>query len=800
MEVNQYLEMFIEESKDHLQACSEHLLELEKNPDDLAIVGEIFRSAHTLKGMSATMGFEDLADLTHKMENVLDAIRNEKIHVSPEILDVVFESVDHLEEMVMDIANGGDGKRDVSSTVAQLKRIELGEYAIPEVVATTETPVTAVTSVLEYDSFEQTVISQSTEQGFNAFEISVRLREDCLLKAARVFMVFEILEKDGDVIKSNPSVEKLEDEQFDQQFSVAFVTKESAEDMKNKIMKVSEVEEVIVATLGTPVTAVASVLEYDSFEQTVIAQSAEQGFNAFEISVKLREDCLLKAARVFMVFEILEKDGDVIKSNPSVEKLEDEQFDQQFSVALVTKESAEDMQKKIMKVSEVEEVIVATIEQKQHSEKEPAIQEVAATATVEVEAQPATTPEKNNAAPTPAKAPAPAKTDKSHAPVGNKTIRVNIERLDILMNLFEELVIDRGRLQSIATEVNHGELNETVERMSRVMGDLQTIILTMRMVPVETVFNRFPKMIRQLSRDLNKKINLEIIGAETELDRTVIDEIGDPLVHLIRNSVDHGIENPTARRAKGKPEEGTVVLRAYHSGNYVFIEIEDDGAGINREKVLAKAISKGIVTQEQSYSMSDKQINELILASGFSTADVISDVSGRGVGLDVVKTTIESLGGNISIESTQDVGSIFSIQLPLTLSIISVMLVEIEKEIYAIPLSSIIETSIIRSSEIMNAHNQKVIDFRGKVVPLVFLEEIFEVPRKEPQDDEFHSVVIVRKGEKLAGLVVDSFIGQQEIVLKSLGNYLTNIFAISGATILGNGKVALIVDCNALIK
>jgi len=685
MEVNQYLEMFIEESKEHLQACSEHLLELEKNPDDLAIVGEIFRSAHTLKGMSATMGFEDLADLTHKMENVLDAIRNEKIHVSPEILDIVFESVDHLEEMVMDIANGGDGKRDVSSTVAQLKRIESGEEAIPEVVATVETP------------------------------------------------------------------------------------------------------------------QVSSVLEYDSFEQTVITQSAEQGFNAFEISVSLREDCLLKAARVFMVFEILEKDGDVIKSAPSVEKLEDEQFDQQFYVAFVTKESAEDMQKKLMKVSEVEEVKIATINQEQFSEKQQyeASQEVAATATATAEV---VDTQETTAKPVAAKATTPAKADKSHAPVGNKTIRVNIERLDILMNLFEELVIDRGRLQSISTEVNHGELNETVERMSRVMGDLQTIILTMRMVPVETVFNRFPKMIRQLSRDLNKKINLEIIGAETELDRTVIDEIGDPLVHLIRNSVDHGIENPTTRRAKGKPEEGTVVLRAYHSGNYVFIEIEDDGAGINRDKVLSKAISKGIVTQEQALTMSDNQINELILASGFSTADVISDVSGRGVGLDVVKTTIESLGGNISIESTQDVGSIFSIQLPLTLSIISVMLVEIEKEIYAIPLSSIIETSIIRTSDIMNAHNQKVIDFRGKVVPLVFLEEIFEVPRKELQDDEFHSVVIVRKGEKLAGLVVDSFIGQQEIVLKSLGNYLTNIFAISGATILGNGKVALIVDCNALIK
>lgn len=683
MEVNQYLEMFIEESKEHLQACSEHLLELEKNPSDLTIVGEIFRSAHTLKGMSATMGYEDLADLTHKMENVLDAIRNEKIHVTPEILDVVFESVDHLEEMVMDIANGGDGKRDVSSTVTKLKQIESGEPVMAEIAATAEAvaPVVPVESALKYDSFEQTVITQSFEQDFNAFEITVRLREDCLLKAARVFMVFEILEKDGDVIKSSPTVEKLEDEQFDQQFYVAFVTKESAEDLQKKLLKVSEVEEVIVV----PITV-------------------EQ-------------------------FKFSEREEEVVV-----------------------------------------DVVEATVENVE----------------VPKESTPAKVPEKAT----------PTKT----GPVGNKTIRVNIERLDILMNLFEELVIDRGRLQSIATEVNHNELNETVERMSRVMGDLQTIILTMRMVPVETVFNRFPKMIRQLSRDLNKKINLEIIGAETELDRTVIDEIGDPLVHLIRNSVDHGIENPAVRLAKGKPEEGTVVLRAYHSGNYVFIEIEDDGAGINREKVLAKAIAKGVVTHEQSLAMSDKQINELILASGFSTADVISDVSGRGVGLDVVKTTIESLGGNISIESTQDVGSIFSIQLPLTLSIISVMLVEIEKEIYAIPLSSIIETSIIRSSDIMNAHNQKVIDFRGKVVPLVFLEEIFEVPRNDMQDDEFRSVVIVRKGEKLAGLVVDSFIGQQEIVLKSLGNYLTNIFAISGATILGNGKVALIVDCNALIK
>jgi two-component system chemotaxis sensor kinase CheA len=681
MEMSQYLEMFIEESKEHLQACNENLLELEKNPSDLRIVNEIFRSAHTLKGMSATMGYEDTADLTHKMENVLDAIRNEKIVVTTAILDVVFTAVDHLEAMVMDIASGGTGKRDVSATVKDLNAIEKGELVVSvtsEVAATTMV-ATKQQSLLTYDEFELTVISQSHEQGFNTYEISVSLREDCLLKAARVFMVFELLEKMGDVIKSSPSVDQLENEQFDTQFYVSLVTNEPADDVQKKLMKVSEVVEVVA--------------------QAVTIQQLQSRNNE--------------------TASLAQNDNETQNENASTE----------VAVAKNT----------------------------------------------------------NNA---------PSK----GVQAGNKTIRVNIERLDILMNLFEELVIDRGRLQSISSELNHTELDETVERMTRISGDLQTIILTMRMVQVETVFNRFPKMVRQLARDLNKKINLEVIGAETELDRTVIDEIGDPLVHLIRNALDHGVERPEIRLANGKPEEGTVVLRAYHSGNHVFIELEDDGAGINRDKVISKAISKGIVTAEMASTMTDKQVFELIMASGFSTADTISDVSGRGVGLDVVKATIESLGGFISIDSTEGKGSLFSIQLPLTLSIISVMLVEIEEEMFAIPLSSIIETAIIRSSDILNAHNQRVIDFRGKVVPLVFLDDVFSVPRDEHTDEEFLSVVIVRKGDKMAGLVVDSFVGQQEIVLKSLGNYLSSVFAISGATILGNGKVALIVDCNALIK
>ncbi|REB09774.1 chemotaxis protein CheA [Sporosarcina sp. BI001-red] len=681
MDTNQYLEMFLEESKEHLQACNEQLLELEKNPDDLAIVNEIFRAAHTLKGMSATMGYEDIANLTHKMENVLDAIRNSKIRVTSEILDVVFESSDALEEMVIDIEEGGTGKKDVEKLVTMLNQIEAGKSPLEAVVEKTEQTETVEESAgLVYDDFEQTVVSQSIEQGFHAFELKVILRDDCLLKAARVFMVFEILEKAGEIIKTFPTVERLENEEFDNQFTVVIVTKEEAEELQAKVHKVSELEKAEIR----PVQFQSAAMETAVTTETQIAAPV---------------------------------------STPA----------------------------------------------KQSAKKEPAKTE-------------------NGAA---------KRSNSTHS--ANKTIRVNIDRLDVLMNLFEELVIDRGRLQSIAAELQNPELNETTERMTRISGDLQNIILNMRMVPVETVFNRFPKMVRQLARDLDKKINLEIIGAETELDRTVIDEIGDPLVHLIRNALDHGVESPAERIAAGKPEEGTVTLRAYHSGNHVFIELEDDGAGVNRARVLKKAIERGIVTDEIAETLTDKQVAELILSSGFSTAEKLTDVSGRGVGLDVVKSTIESLGGHISIESKEGQGSLFQVQLPLTLSIISVMLVQMQKEIFAVPLSSIIETAIIQNADILNAHNQRVIDFRGKIVPLVDLREIFDTGLPEEQE-ELKSVVIVRKGENLAALVVDSFIGQQEIVLKSLGNYLQSVFALSGATILGNGQVALIVDCNALIK
>lgn len=678
MDMNQYLDMFIEESKEHLQAINANLLLLENDPGNLTHVKEIFRSAHTLKGMSATMGFEDMASLTHEAENVLDLIRNQKLTINSDIMDVIFQSVDLIEGMVIDITEGGDGSADVSIPVKKLRAIVAGEFNAEQEVA-----ATAAVEEAEAPAAEQ---------------------------------------------------------------------------------------------------AAVGVDDMDDYAMMVLKQSKEQGNNLLWIKVSLIESCLLKAARAYMVFDQLESMGEVIKTKPSVEDIENERFETSFEVAYVTMQSADKIRSSILNISEIQDVKIDPIQLKE-AERKP--EPVALEKTEEAEK----------------KAPEAQQAPMRKQATGGKTIRVDIDRLDILMNLFSELVIDRGRLEQLAREIGKNELQETVEHMSRISGDLQNIILTMRMVPVEQVFNRFPRMIRDLQKDLHKKVHLEIIGAETELDRTVIDEIGDPLNHLLRNSLDHGIESPENRKKAGKPEEGTIVLRAFHSGNHVFIEVKDDGAGINKERVLKKAIERGIVNPANADSLTDKQIHELLFAAGFSTAEVISDISGRGVGLDVVKSKIESLGGSVTVESVAGQGTTFLIQLPLTLSIISAMLVQVKNEKYAVPLSSIIETAVFKKDQIMMAHRQKVIDFRGRVVPLVSLQDIFQVPANGAElDEEEVAVVIVRKGEKMAGLVVDSFIGQQEIVLKSLGKYLVNVFAISGATILGDGQVALIIDCNALIK
>ncbi|UUZ95707.1 chemotaxis protein CheA [Paenibacillus sp. P25] len=680
MEMNQYLSMFIDESKDHLQAMNENVLSLESSPEDISIVQNIFRSAHTLKGMSATMGFEDLASLTHEMENVLDLVRNHKLKMDSFIFDYVFKSLDALEAMVEDIIQGGSGKADVTEIVAGLKSIVSGDYK--KGGSSASAPVAASGGAqqgAELDEFQLSILEQTIEAGVPVFRITVSVREDCVLKAARAYMVFNILEQNGEVIKSSPSVEDIEQERFDQSFSVFYISQIGQEDLHKRLSDVSEIEKV--------------------------------------------------------------------------------------ELILLDKQKLEQLNKPPAPAP-AQEASVSAAETKDEGPK--------------------------------AEARKPAQ--QSGGPVANRTIRVDIERLDTLMNLFSEPLIDRVRLEQLASEIRRNELTETVEHMARVSGDLQNIVLKLRMVPIDTVFNRFPRMIRDVAKTLNKKVDLIITGAETELDRTVIDEIGDPLVHLLRNAVDHGLEPTADRLNTGKPETGTISLRAYHSGNHVFIEIEDDGRGINREGVLKKAIQNGLVTAEQATRMPDEEVYMLLFASGFSTAEKISDISGRGVGLDVVKTKIESLGGQVQVESKWGRGSKFSVQLPLTLSIISAMLVRLRNEKFAIPLSSIVETMAIKKEQIRTVHGNRLVEYRSSVIPLIPLAQLLEVPGTSDSALEDTQIVVIRKGEKLAAAVVDEFIGQQEVVLKSLGKYLTNLFAVSGATILGDGQVALIIDTNSLIK
>jgi len=706
MDMNAYLSMFIDESNDHLQSLNENLLQLETDPADLSIVQNIFRSAHTLKGMSATMGFEDLASLTHEMENVLDLVRNSKLQMDSFIFDTLFKGLDALETMVQDIIAGGTGQADVSAIIASLQSIFKGEHLNTANTNTAgEAAVTAEGQRSLLDEFQTSVLLQSIEAGQTVFHASVTIREDCMLKAVRAYMVFDFLERSGEVVKSEPSVQDIEQEKFDRSFVVFLISSLSREELEQGILSVSEVAAAEVNILDRELLSQLGSMP----GQPVAAQEAAAAAAPFVAS----------------------------------------------------------------SAAAANEIAAARAEASARS---------AAAA----------------GAAAPAKASSPAST--TGASAVSRTIRVDIERLDGLINLFSELLIDRVRLEQLASEIKRNDLTETVEHMARVSADLQSLVLKLRMVPVESVFNRFPRMVRDIAKSLDKKIELVITGADTELDRTVIDEIGDPLVHLIRNSLDHGVEPVADRIAAGKAEAGMVQLRAFHSGNHVFIEIEDDGRGINKAKVKQIAIKNGVLSAEAAERLTDQEINMLIFAPGFSTADKVSDISGRGVGLDVVKTKIASLGGHVSIESTEGSGSRFSIQLPLTLSIISAMLIKLGDEKYALPLSSIVETGLIRQEQIRNIHGSRVMDFRGSVIPVISLSKALECTSFREAEESETEIIVIRKGDKLGAIMVDEFIGQSDIVLKSLGKYLTNIPAISGATILGDGQVALIIDPNALIK
>ena len=698
MDVSQYLEIFIDETKEHLQSLNEQLLILEKEPENEGTINEIFRAAHTLKGMSGTMGYKRMQNLTHNMENIFSEIRNGKMSVTATIVDLLFKGLDALENYLSNISTTGDeGTEEYTEIISQLDVcLKQGLGEMPAAA-----PAAAATAVAVEEKAEASADTAAKEK-YRAFK-------------------------------------------------------------------------------------------YADHEKHAMNEAISTGQHAYGITVYIQETCLLKAARAFLVFKTLEGLGTVIKSEPAVQDIEDERFDFDFSMVLITKEGLEAVKKAIMSVSEVDSVYVSEIKAEEIAMPKEEVVEKKTEASTSTAA----------AAQAVQAAPEKKQTTQTSKPVVNRSVRVDIEKLDDLMNLVSELIIAKNGLVSInnaddATKQNNSGFNEQIEYLERITTNLHTSVMKVRMVPLESVVNRFPRMIRDLSKKLDKKMELYISGEDTELDRTVIDEIGDPLLHLLRNAADHGLESNAERAALGKPETGSIILNAFQEGNNVVIEVKDDGKGIDAEKIKQKAIAKGTITAEQGEAMSDKEIIDLLFRPSFSTAEKISDVSGRGVGLDVVKTKIESLGGDVEVRTVLGQGSNFIIRLPLTLAIIQSLMVELGTEKYAIPLGSIQTIEDVPVSDVKYVQTKEVINLRGTVIPLIRLNEVLDVESSKAQDEKL-TVVIVTKGDKLAGFVVDNLIFQQEIVIKSIGKYINNSKMISGATILGDGEVALILDVNTLV-
>lgn len=685
MDTNQYMDMFLDESHEHLQSLNDGLLSLEDNMEDTSVVNEIFRNAHTLKGMSATMGFNKIAELTHEMEDVLDLIRKEQLKLNEDIIDTLFKCVDSLGQMIDSVGNGeAEDVVDVSDLVKKLSSISKPNQAAAQAAAPAAAPAAPA----------------------------------------------------------------------------------AAAPAENKIS-----------------------IELTDVDKDVIKQARETGMQAIHVRVTLAETCLLKSARSYMVMNALDELGDVIKSVPSAEDLEQEKFDHSFDVIIITAAEEKAVQDAVNSISEIAKVETNVIDLA--AEEKAAATAPAASAPKAAAPAPAA----KKAAPAPAKKAAAAPAKKVHH---SQSVRVDIEKLDTLMNLMGELVINKVRLEQIGQTHRLADLTETLEQMDRVTTDLQNIVMKVRMVPVSSVFNRFPRMVRDIAKELNKEINLTIEGEETELDRTVIDEIGDPIMHLLRNSCDHGVEEPDVRESKGKPCAGEVGLIARHEGNNVVIMVTDDGAGIDAAKIRAKAVEKGMISQEEADKMDDADAVRLIFLPGFSTADHISDISGRGVGMDVVRSKIEALSGHVDVETKIDEGSVFKIKLPLTLAIIQAMLVKVQEEMYAIPLGSIDSTINIQESEIKTVQNKEVIVLRGEIIPIIRMEKMLQVPHVKDSDETF--VVVVHTGDAKAGIVVDNLIGQQEIVIKTLGSLFTGLKMFSGATVLGDGRVALILDVATMMQ
>ncbi len=700
MDVSQYLEIFIDETNEHIQSLSDNIMALEQEPDNKDVVNEIFRAAHSLKGMAGTMGFKRMQHMTHDMENVFQEVRNDTIKVDSDMIDLLFQCLDAIEGYLENIKETSD---------------------------------------------EGTNDNEAIIQKLNGF---LKHAEAAAQQGA------EAAPAETESAPANEAPESVDAKKFTE-------------------------------------------VELNDSDKKKIKEALDNGQHVYGMTVYIQKDCLLKAARAFLVFKAVEEFAEIIVYSPSSQDIEDEKFENDFSIFFTTDTELEKVLNAAKAVSEIENAVADVVTAELLEEEAQAEPETQTTA---VEAQKTEAPAPAAKA---ASKPGTSQKKQSGKPVTSRTVRVDIEKLDALMNQVSELIIAKNSLVSLSSNNAAGMQNqsyqEQIEYLERITTGLHESVMKVRMVPIESVVNKFPRMIRDLSRTLNKKMELVMTGEETELDRTVVDQIGDPLQHLLRNSADHGLESAELRKERGKPEVGTIRLKAFQEGNNVIIEVGDDGNGIDTEAVKAKAIERGLVTPEQAENLSEKEIIDFLFMPSFSMAKKITDISGRGVGLDVVKSNIEALGGDVEVKSVYGEGSTFTVRLPLTLAIIQALMVIIGDEKYAIALGSIVSIEDIPITEIKYVEAKEVINMRGMVIPIIRLNQLLDIAPPE-EDLESLTIVIISRGDKQVGLVVDDLMGQQEIVIKSLGSYIDNSTKIiSGATILGDGEVALILDVNTLM-
>jgi two-component system chemotaxis sensor kinase CheA len=648
--------MFVSEAREHLQSFNESLLALEKSPSSMDVIQEIFRSAHTLKGMSASMGYSDMEKLCHRMENQLDRVRNGQLSFDSGLATLLFQALDTLELMIDRIQSGVDQPMDVAELVAEIESFGLQAGAVapptpkPQEAAASAPPETAA------------ALPSGGPAGSNEFEVKITIDKSSEFRTIRAFLVIQSLSEIGKIVSTVPDIKDIENDK----------------------------------------------LEY-------------------EMTVVLRTDA----------------------DEPAVER----------------------------KAKSVAEITGAQ-----------AVRRAAPKAATDAGTRQAEAPEAKKA---------PQAAGKSKEGKALHSVRIDIDRLDTIMNLVGELVISRGRLFEISHRNVMQDMNETMTMLDRSITDLQNEVMRMRMLPVDNVFNRFPRIVRDLANKQGKEIELIIEGQDTELDRTVLDEISDPLNHLIRNAIDHGIEMPADRVAAGKPTGGTVWLTARRERSNVIIEVRDDGKGIDAAKVKRKALERGIISEAQAAAMSEEEAVMLIFKSGLSTADKVTEVSGRGVGMDIVRTKVENLGGLVRIETQPGKGSKTILKLPPTIAIIQALIINVSNEKYAVSITNVVETVYITEGDIKTIGGREAIVIRDSILPLHRLHDVFGLPIGEAVK---FTAIVVEKAEQKVALLVDSIESQQEIFVKPLSGLLLNVRGLEGVTIMGNGRVVPILDISTLTE